>query len=107
NIHPSLLPKYRGLHTHRRALEAGDSTHGASVHFVTAELDGGPVVIQALVNVHAGDTEETLSARVQEQEHRIYPQAIAWFASDRLRLHDKQAWLDGQPLTRPVIVDAR
>src|SRR5690606_34137016 len=80
NIHPSLLPKFTGLHTHRRVLAAGESTHGVSVHFVTEELDGGPVIIQACIAIQPGDTENTLSARVQRQEHRIYPQAIEWFA---------------------------
>jgi len=103
NIHPSLLPKYRGLHTHRRALEAGDRLHGASVHFVTEELDGGPVVIQGCVDVRAGDTEQTLSARVQQQEHSIYPQAIAWFAAGRLALRGGRAWLDGTPLETPIV----
>src|SRR5690606_40151356 len=73
NIHPSLLPRYRGLHTHRRALEAGDAEHGVSVHLVTQELDGGPVIIQAHVPVLPSDTEDSLSARVQREEHRIYP----------------------------------
>jgi phosphoribosylglycinamide formyltransferase-1 len=103
NIHPSLLPLYRGLHTHRRALAAGDRLHGASVHFVTDELDGGPVVIQAQVPVHPGDSESSLSARVQQQEHRIYSQAIDWFARGRLALREHRAWLDGQPLDAPVI----
>jgi phosphoribosylglycinamide formyltransferase-1 len=103
NIHPSLLPKYRGLHTHRRALEAGDTHHGVSVHFVTEELDGGPVVIQVRVPVCPGDTEAELIARVQRQEHRIYPEIVAWFASGRLVCRDNQAWLDGAPLTTPVI----
>jgi phosphoribosylglycinamide formyltransferase 1 len=103
NIHPSLLPKYRGLHTHARALEAGDSHHGVSVHFVTEELDGGPVVLQARVPVLPGDTEATLSARVQRQEHRIYPEVVDWFARGRLVCRDNQAWLDGKPLTTPVI----
>jgi phosphoribosylglycinamide formyltransferase-1 len=107
NVHPSLLPKYRGLHTHRRALEAGDATHGVSVHFVTKELDGGPVIIQSLVDVRPGDTEASLSARVQQQEHRIYPQAIDWVARGRLQLRNDQAWLDGRPLEAPIIVDAR
>jgi phosphoribosylglycinamide formyltransferase 1 len=107
NVHPSLLPKYRGLHTHRRALEAGDATHGVSVHFVTTELDGGPVIIQSLVDVRPGDTEASLSARVQEQEHRIYPQAIDWFAQGRLHLANDQVWLDGRLLEAPIIVDAR
>jgi phosphoribosylglycinamide formyltransferase-1 len=102
NVHPSLLPKYRGLHTHRRALEAGETMHGVSVHFVTEELDGGPVVLQAEVPVLPADTETTLSARVQQGEHRIYPQAIDWFARGRLRLQDGRAWLDGQPLAAPV-----
>ncbi|MET0224908.1 MAG: phosphoribosylglycinamide formyltransferase, partial [Dokdonella sp.] len=95
NIHPSLLPLYRGLHTHRRALEARDSIHGASVHFVTEELDGGPLVIQAQVKVLRDDGESSLSARVQQQEHRIYSQAIDWFARGRLKLHQQRAWLDG------------
>jgi phosphoribosylglycinamide formyltransferase-1 len=103
NIHPSLLPKYRGLHTHRRALEAGDSHHGVSVHFVTEELDGGPVVLQARVPVLPGDTEATLSSRVQRQEHRIYPEVVGWFASGRLAYRDGQAWLDGKRLSSPVI----
>jgi phosphoribosylglycinamide formyltransferase 1 len=103
NIHPSLLPKYRGLHTHRRALEAGDSHHGVSVHFVTEELDGGPVVLQARVPVLPGDTEASLSARVQREEHRIYPEVVEWFASGRLVCRDSHAWLDGAPLVAPVI----
>ena len=107
NVHPSLLPKYRGLHTHRRALEAGEATHGVSVHFVTTELDGGPVIVQSLVDVRPDDTEASLSARVQQQEHRIYPQAIDWFARGRLQLRNDQVWLDGRLLDGPVIVDAR
>jgi phosphoribosylglycinamide formyltransferase 1 len=103
NIHPSLLPLYRGLHTHRRCLEAGDRVHGASVHFVTEELDGGPLVIQAQVKVLADDSESTLSARVQRQEHRIYSQAIDWFARGRLQLREHRAWLDGRALDEPVI----
>lgn len=106
NIHPSLLPKYRGLHTHRRALEAGDREHGASVHFVTRELDGGPVVLQARVPVRDGDDEASLAARVLEQEHRIYPRTIEWFATGRLALREGLAWLDGQPLASPLVVDA-
>lgn len=102
NVHPSLLPKYRGLHTHRRAIEAGESVHGVSVHFVTEELDGGPVILQAEVPVLQDDDEETLSARVQQAEHRIYPQAIDWFARGRLLLKDGRAWLDGKPLAAPL-----
>lgn len=103
NIHPSLLPRYRGLHTHRRALEAGDRVHGASVHFVTRELDGGPVVLQARVPVHADDDEAALARRVLTQEHRIYPECIGWYASGRLRLRDGRVFLDGRALESPVI----
>jgi phosphoribosylglycinamide formyltransferase-1 len=84
NIHPSLLPAFPGLHTHRRALEAGVRVHGATVHFVTPTLDCGPIVIQAAVPVRADDDEASLAARVLAQEHRIYPQALRWFAEDRL-----------------------
>jgi phosphoribosylglycinamide formyltransferase 1 len=102
NIHPSLLPKYAGLHTHRRALEARESEHGATVHFVTEQLDGGPPIIQARVAVAADDDERSLAARVQAQEHRIYPLAVRWFCEGRLRYDAGQAWLDGQPLRQPV-----
>ena len=102
NIHPSLLPKYPGLHTHRRALQARETEHGATVHFVTEQLDGGPPVIQARVAVAAGDDEASLAARVQVQEHRIYPLAVRWFCEGRLRYEAGQAWLDGRPLTQPV-----
>jgi phosphoribosylglycinamide formyltransferase-1 len=98
NIHPSLLPKYKGLHTHQRALEAGDSEHGCSVHFVTEELDGGPLVVQALIPVRSGETLDSLAQRVHEQEHLIYPLAVRWFAEGRLRLDAQGAMLDGQPL---------
>ncbi|HHJ1296700.1 phosphoribosylglycinamide formyltransferase [Pseudomonas sp. P1B16] len=98
NIHPSLLPKYKGLHTHRRALEAGDAEHGCSVHFVTEELDGGPLVVQAVVPVTSDDTAESLAQRVHHQEHQIYPLAVHWFAEGRLRLGEHGALLDGQPL---------
>jgi phosphoribosylglycinamide formyltransferase-1 len=86
NIHPSLLPAFPGLHTHRRALDAGVRIHGCTVHFVTPTLDHGPIVAQAAVPVLAGDTEALLAARVLAQEHRIYPQAVRWFCEDRLRL---------------------
>ncbi len=98
NIHPSLLPKYKGLHTHQRALEAGDTEHGCSVHFVTEELDGGPLVVQAIIPVAPDDTPETLAQRVHSQEHQIYPLAVSWFAAGRLRLGESGALLDGQPL---------
>ncbi|NWA29166.1 phosphoribosylglycinamide formyltransferase [Pseudomonas gingeri] len=98
NIHPSLLPKYKGLHTHQRALEAGDREHGCSVHFVTEELDGGPLVVQAVVTVESDDTAHSLAQRVHTQEHRIYPLAVRWFAEGRLVLGDQGASLDGQLL---------
>jgi phosphoribosylglycinamide formyltransferase-1 len=84
NIHPSLLPAFTGLNTHARALSEGVKIHGCTVHFVTPNLDKGPIIVQAAVPVLPGDTEETLGARVLEQEHKIYPQAIRWFAEDRL-----------------------
>ena len=102
NIHPSLLPKFRGLHTHERAIAAGETEHGASIHFVTAELDGGPVIVQARVPVLPGDDSDALAARVLEQEHRLYPLAIRWFAEQRLRLEGEQVWFDGQPLVEPL-----
>ena len=102
NIHPSLLPKFRGLHTHERALAAGETEHGASIHFVTAELDGGPVIVQARVPVLPGDDPDTLAARVLEQEHRLYPLAIRWFAEGRLRLREERVWFDGKPLVEPL-----
>ncbi|WP_323086127.1 phosphoribosylglycinamide formyltransferase [Providencia alcalifaciens] len=99
NIHPSLLPKYPGLHTHRRALENGDKEHGTSVHFVTEELDGGPIILQGHVPVLPQDTEDDLVERVKLQEHLIYPQVIAWFVSGRLVMQDGKALLDGRPLS--------
>ncbi|NRA61768.1 MAG: phosphoribosylglycinamide formyltransferase [Psychrobium sp.] len=87
NIHPSLLPKYQGLNTHQRAIDAGDSEHGVSVHFVTEELDGGPVILQAKVPVFDTDTSDDLAARVHEQEHRIYPLVVNWFCQQRLSMN--------------------
>lgn len=98
NIHPSLLPKYKGMHTHQRALDAGDREHGCSVHFVTEELDGGPLVVQAVVPVESNDSAQSLAQRVHTQEHRIYPLAVRWFAEGRLILGDQGALLDGQLL---------
>lgn len=86
NIHPSLLPKYQGLNTHQRAIDAGDKEHGVSVHFVTEELDGGPVILQAKVPVFEGDTSDDLAARVHEQEHRIYPLVVKWLCQNRLSM---------------------
>jgi len=105
NIHPSLLPRYTGLHTHRRVLAAGDAQHGASVHFVTAELDGGPVVLQSRIAVRPGDTEEAISGRVQKTEHMIYPRVIGWMSDGRLAWRDGKPWLDGRPLESPVVED--
>jgi phosphoribosylglycinamide formyltransferase-1 len=102
NIHPSLLPSFQGLHTHRRALEAGVSEHGASVHFVTAELDGGPVIAQARVPVLADDDEDALAARVLAEEHRLLPQVVCWFAERRLQLRDDRVWFDGRPIDEPM-----
>lgn len=98
NIHPSLLPKHQGLHTHERVLAAGDKEHGVTVHFVTAELDGGPAVLQARVPVAADDNAATLARRIQAQEHQIYPLAVKWFAQGRLTMNNGQALLDGEPL---------
>jgi phosphoribosylglycinamide formyltransferase-1 len=96
NIHPSLLPAFPGLHTHRRALQAGCQAVGATVHFVTPELDHGPIVMQSVVPVRAGDTEDTLAARVLATEHVIYPQAVKWFVQGKLRLEDGRVrQLDG------------
>lgn len=86
NIHPSLLPKHQGLNTHQRAIDAGDSQHGVTVHFVTAELDGGPAAIQLALDIVPGDTAETLAQRVQKQEHHIYPLAVQWFCQGRLTM---------------------
>lgn len=97
NIHPSLLPKFPGLDTHQRALDASVKEHGASVHFVTPDLDSGPVIIQARVPVKESDDADTLAARVLEQEHAIYPQAIKWFAEGRLEIADGKVLLDGKP----------
>lgn len=102
NIHPSLLPEFRGLNTHQRALEAQVKQHGVSVHFVSNELDGGPLVLQAIVDVFAEDTAETLQQRVHQQEHIIYPMVIEWIAEQRLSLIKQQVYLDKQPLTSPA-----
>ena len=105
NIHPSLLPKYTGLKTHQRALESGDSEHGLSVHFVTPELDGGPVILQAKVEISADDTIESLAQKVHSQEHIAYPLVIKWFAQNKLTLTNNKAWLDQNCLQHPVILN--
>ena len=94
NIHPSLLPKYPGLHTHQRALDNGDLIHGASIHFVTAELDGGPIVIQAQVNVESNDSVDTLAHKVAQKEWIIYPMVVSWFCDERLTLLGDQVYFD-------------
>jgi phosphoribosylglycinamide formyltransferase-1 len=98
NVHPSLLPRYPGLHTHQRARDAGDSEAGVTVHFVTLELDGGPPIIQARVPVLPGDTAQSLAARVIAKEHQIYPLAAQWYISGRLQLTDNGVRLDGEPI---------
>ena len=98
NIHPSLLPKYRGLNTHQRAIDAGEPEHGVTVHFVTEELDGGPNVLQARVPISEGETADSLAKKVLTQEHQIYPRAIKWFAEGRLKMNANQAILDQNTL---------
>ncbi len=98
NIHPSLLPKYTGLNTHQRAIDAGEQEHGASIHFVTEELDGGPVILQAKVPVYPDDSADELAQRVHAQEHRIYPLVVSWFATGRLQMRGDTAVLDGTVL---------
>lgn len=105
NVHPSLLPKYPGLHTYRRALAAHDAEHGSTVHFVIAELDAGPAILQYRIPIRPGDTEDTLRVRVQAGEHQIYPRAIAWLAAGRVSLREGRAWMDGAPMETPVVVD--
>jgi phosphoribosylglycinamide formyltransferase 1 len=104
NIHPSLLPAYRGLHTHRRVIEAGEKVHGCTVHFVTEELDAGPRVIQGRLALRPGEDKAALSARVQRLEHTIYPQAVGWFADGRLTWRDGMALMDGRA-AGPVVVE--
>ena len=104
NIHPSLLPKHPGLRTHQRVLEAGDREHGCSVHFVTEELDGGPVIAQTRIEVRAGEDAATLQARVLREEHRLYPMTVDWFATGTLQWRAGEPWLRGAPLREPVVV---
>jgi phosphoribosylglycinamide formyltransferase-1 len=102
NIHPSLLPKFQGLHTHRRALENGERWHGCTVHFVAEDLDGGPAIIQGTIAVLGDDTEDLLAARVLKIEHEIYPQAAALIAAGRVRLENADVWLDDKKLDEPI-----
>jgi len=105
NIHPALLPKYRGLHTHRRVLEAGEREHGCSVHFVTEELDSGPIIAQAKVMVKPDDTETSLAARVREREHLLYPLVIRWFAEDWIKFDGNRVLFNGQPMHAPRVFE--
>lgn len=107
NIHPSLLPAFPGLHTHRQALAAGVKLHGATVHFVTPALDSGPIIAQAAVPVMAGDTEDALAARVLAAEHRIYPQAARWLAEGRVRLEGGVVRIEGSGVGTDCIVSPR
>lgn len=102
NIHPSLLPNFPGLNTHKRALQSGAKFHGASVHFVTHEMDRGPIIIQARIPVKSGDSAETLAARVLQEEHRIYPLAIRWFLEGRLSIQAGIVLLDGKKIPNPI-----
>ena len=104
NIHPSLLPAYPGLHTHRRAIEAGDKKAGATVHFVTPELDGGPSIIQAQVEIEPDDNEGSLATRVLSFEHKIYPQAVKWFCDNRLVMHNNNVLLDNKAISESGII---
>jgi len=105
NIHPSLLPAFPGLHTHRRALQEGVKLHGCTVHFVTPQVDHGPIIVQAAVRVRTGDTEATLAARVLRQEHRIYPLAIRWFVEGRLGVENGLVRVDGAESNQAILAD--
>ena len=105
NIHPSLLPAFPGLHTHRRALQEGVKLHGCTVHFVTPQVDHGPIIAQAAIPVRAGDTEATLAARVLQQEHRIYPLAIRWFVEGRLAVENGIVRVDGPGARQALLVE--
>jgi phosphoribosylglycinamide formyltransferase-1 len=106
NIHPSLLPAYKGLDTHARVLAARDSHHGASVHYVTAELDGGPVIMQGRLPVRAGDTPESISARVHALEHIIYPHVCTLIATGRIAWRNGMVYFDDEPLASPLIEES-
>lgn len=103
NIHPSLLPKYPGLNTHQRALDAGDTQHGVSVHFVTPELDGGPAILQSVINILPNDNVETLQAKIHLEEHKIYPLVTQWLATGQIHLKDNQVFYQNTQLQQPLI----
>src|SRR6266436_949231 len=105
NIHPSLLPAFPGLHTHRRALQEGVKLHGCTVHFVTPQVDHGPIIIQAGVPVRAGDSEVTLAARVLKQEHRIYPLAARWFVEGHLVVENGRVRVNGTEASQSILAD--
>lgn len=107
NIHPSLLPRYPGLNTYRRVLEAGEAWHGTTLHFVTRELDSGPLIAQARLRVAAGDDETSLKARVQACEHVLYPRVLQWMAGGRLEMGGARAALDGRELLEPVVFEEK
>ncbi|MDR9406689.1 MAG: phosphoribosylglycinamide formyltransferase [Spiribacter sp.] len=106
NIHPSLLPAYRGRNTHSRVLAAGDSIHGCSVHYVTPDLDAGPVIAQARLTVQANDSPESLAERVQTLEHQLYPEVLGWIAAGRVSLDNDQVTIDGVACPQPPCIDA-
>lgn len=105
NIHPSLLPKFRGLNTHQRAIDGGEIVHGASVHFVTPELDDGPVVVQSIVQIQKNDSAQSLANKVHKEEHKIYPLAISWFAMGRIKFDQEKLTFDDKELTQPIVLE--
>ena len=105
NIHPSLLPKYKGTHSHQRVMDDGEPLHGSSVHFVNTELDSGPILLQARLPVLPNDTVESLELRVKVKEHLIYPTAISWLAEGRIKLDNDQIYMDGKKMRGPVVMD--
>lgn len=102
NVHPSLLPKYPGLNTHRRALENKDTHHGSTVHFVTEVLDGGPVIAQSKLTIGDNDNEQLLATRVKQLEHKLYPKVVGWFAEGKLTLKNNQTYFNGELLEQPI-----
>ncbi|MDH3633765.1 MAG: phosphoribosylglycinamide formyltransferase [Gammaproteobacteria bacterium] len=105
NIHPSLLPAYKGLNTYQRALDNGETQHGVSIHLVTAELDAGPIILQASYAIEAGDTVEDLQTRGHQLEHRMYPQVLSWLSDDRLTIKDEQVYYEKALLEQPILFD--